>query len=129
MKMHYGSLIGESPVFVRALNSIPIFTASEATVLITGETGTGKELFARAIHYHSNRQSKPFVPINCAAVPDHLLENELFGHIRGAFTDASGEQKGLLAEAEGGTLFLDEINSLSLATQAKLLRVLQDKKY
>jgi transcriptional regulator with PAS, ATPase and Fis domain len=129
MKSHYGSLIGESGSFLRAVQSIPVFTESDATILITGETGTGKEMFARAIHYHGRRQAKPFVPINCASLPDHLFENELFGHSKGAFTDASTEQRGLLGEAEGGTLFLDEINSLSQSAQAKLLRLLQDKEY
>ena len=129
MKIHYGSLIGESPSFLRAVNNITIFSSSDATLLLLGETGTGKELFARAIHYHGLRNPKPFVPINCAALPDHLVENELFGHARGAFTDAHSEQRGLLAEAQGGTLFLDEVNSLSLSAQAKLLRLLQDKEY
>jgi transcriptional regulator with PAS, ATPase and Fis domain len=129
MRAHYGVLIGESASFLRAVQSIPVFTQSAATTLISGDTGTGKEVFARAIHYHSLRQSKPFVPINCAALPDHLFENELFGHSKGAFTDASTEQRGLLGEAEGGTLFLDEINSLNQSAQAKLLRLLQDKEY
>jgi two-component system response regulator GlrR len=129
MNVHYASLIGASPAFVRALKNISTFTQSDATLLLSGETGTGKELFARAVHYHGLRLSKPFVPINCAALPDHLFENELFGHSRGAFTDAHSDQRGLLAEAEGGTLFLDEVNSLSLGAQAKLLRLLQEKEY
>jgi DNA-binding NtrC family response regulator len=108
---------------------IPILSASKSTVLISGETGTGKELFARAIHYCDERRSKPFVPVNCAALPDHLIENELFGHSRGAFTGALLEKQGLLHEADGGTLFLDEINSLSLSVQSKLLRVLQDQEF
>jgi DNA-binding NtrC family response regulator len=108
---------------------IPILSASKSTVLISGETGTGKELFARAIHYCGERRSKPFVPVNCAALPDHLIENELFGHSRGAFTGALLEKQGLLHEADGGTLFLDEINSLSLSVQSKLLRVLQDQEF
>jgi two-component system response regulator AtoC len=98
-------------------------------VLITGETGTGKELFARAIHYAGPRKGKPFVPVNCGALPDHLVENELFGHARGAYTDAASGQQGLVAESEGGTLFLDEVEALSPAAQAKLLRFLQDYEY
>src|SRR5215467_8836822 len=108
---------------------IPILSASKSTVLISGETGTGKELIARAIHYSGERRGKPFVPVNCAAMPDHLIENELFGHSKGAFTGALIEKHGLLQEADGGTLFLDEINSLSMAVQSKLLRVLQDQEF
>jgi transcriptional regulator with GAF, ATPase, and Fis domain len=108
---------------------IPALSMSKCTVLISGETGTGKELFARAIHYSGDRRSKPFVPVNCAALPDHLIENELFGHSKGAFTGALIEKPGLLHEADGGTLFLDEIDSLSLSVQSKLLRVLQDQEF
>jgi two-component system response regulator AtoC len=97
--------------------------------LISGETGSGKEVFSRAIHYQSARHGKPFVPVNCGALPDHLFENELFGHVKGAFTDASSAENGLIAEAEGGTLFLDEIDTLSQAGQVKLLRFLQDGEY
>ena len=128
-KRHFGLLIGNSDTFLKVVDRVPRLTSSNATILISGETGTGKELFARAIHYHSQRQGKPFIAINCAALPDHLLENELFGHSKGAYTDASSEEKGLLAEAEGGTLFLDEINVLSPVAQAKLLRFLQDREY
>jgi len=123
------SLVGESGCFRQALEKIPQFACSDATVLILGETGTGKELFARAIHYHGPRKGKPFIPVNCGALPDQLLENELFGHTRGAFTDAFSQQHGLVAEAEGGTLFLDEIETLSLHAQTKLLRFLQDREY
>ena len=123
------ALIGSSKCFLQATGMIPILSASKSTVLITGETGTGKELFARAIHYCGERRSKPFVPVNCAALPDHLIENELFGHSKGAFTGALLEKPGLLQEANGGTLFLDEINSLSLSVQSKLLRVLQDQEF
>lgn len=123
------ALIGTSKCFLQATGMIPILSASKSTVLITGETGTGKELFARAIHYCGDRRNKPFVPVNCAALPDHLIENELFGHSRGAFTGALLEKPGLLQEADGGTLFLDEINSLSLSVQSKLLRVLQDQEF
>ena len=123
------ALIGTSKCFLQATGMIPILSASKSTVLISGETGTGKELFARAIHYSGERRSKPFVPVNCAALPDHLIENELFGHSKGAFTGALLEKPGLLHEADGGTLFLDEINSLSLSVQSKLLRVLQDQEF
>ena len=123
------ALIGTSKLFLQATGMIPILSASKSTVLISGETGTGKELFARAIHYSGERRSKPFVPVNCAALPDHLIENELFGHSKGAFTGALLEKHGLLHEADGGTLFLDEINSLSLSVQSKLLRVLQDQEF
>jgi two-component system, NtrC family, response regulator GlrR len=123
------ALIGTSKCFLQATGMIPILSASKSTVLISGETGTGKELFARAIHYSGERRSKPFVPVNCAALPDHLIENELFGHSKGAFTGALLEKHGLLHEANGGTLFLDEINSLSLSVQSKLLRVLQDQEF
>jgi DNA-binding NtrC family response regulator len=102
---------------------------SDVTCLILGETGTGKELFARAIHYLSARRHKPFVPVNCGAIPDLLIENELFGHARGAYTDASSPEEGLLAYAEGGTLFLDEVGTLSACAQVKLLRVLQEREY
>ena len=123
------ALIGTSKCFLQATGMIPILSSSKSTVLISGETGTGKELFARAIHYSGERRSKPFVPVNCAALPDHLIENELFGHSKGAFTGALLEKHGLLHEADGGTLFLDEINSLSLTVQSKLLRVLQDQEF
>jgi transcriptional regulator with GAF, ATPase, and Fis domain len=108
---------------------IPLLSATKSTVLISGETGTGKELFARAIHYTGDRRGKPFVPVNCAALPDHLIENELFGHSKGAFTGAFADKHGLFHEADGGTLFLDEINSLTLSVQSKLLRVLQDQEF
>jgi two-component system, NtrC family, response regulator GlrR len=123
------NLIGVSESFTRVLRKIPRLASSDATVLITGETGTGKEVVAKAIHLNSNRQERPFIPVNCGALPEDLVENELFGHARGAYTGASNSGKGLLAEAEGGTLFLDELNSLSLSAQAKLLRFLQNREY
>jgi transcriptional regulator with GAF, ATPase, and Fis domain len=124
-----GELIGTSRCFLQVTGMIPLLSTSKSTVLISGETGTGKELFARAIHYSGARRGKPFVPVNCAALPDHLAENELFGHSKGAFTGASEETHGLFREADGGTLFLDEIDSLSLMVQSKLLRVLQDQEF
>lgn len=122
-------LIGESPCFKKTVQLLYRLASTDITTLITGETGTGKELFARAIHYHSPRTAGPFVPVNCGALPDHLCENELFGHAKGAFTDASTAEKGLIAEAENGTLFLDEIDALSHAVQSKLLRFLQNGEY
>jgi transcriptional regulator with GAF, ATPase, and Fis domain len=123
------TLIGTSRCFLQVTGMIPLLSASKSTVLISGETGTGKELFARALHYWGERKGKPFVPVNCAALPDHLVENELFGHSRGAFTGALIDKPGLFHEANGGTLFLDEVNSLSMMTQSKLLRVLQDQEF
>jgi DNA-binding NtrC family response regulator len=128
-EMGLANLVGQDPGFLRTIEKIPIIARSGNPVLITGETGTGKELCARAIHHLGKRRNFPFIPIDCGAFPDHLFENELFGHARGAFTDAHGEQKGLIAMAEGGTLFLDEIDSLSPAAQAKLLRFLQERTY
>jgi len=122
-------IIGESQSFQRLVKKISLLAECRDTVLISGETGTGKEVFSRAIHYQSGRRGKPFVPVNCGALPDHLFENELFGHVKGAFTDASSTEKGLIGEAEGGTLFLDEIDTLSQAGQVKLLRFLQDGEY
>jgi len=122
-------LIGADPVFLDATKRIQAIAPSDAPVLIVGETGTGKELCAHAIHHLSRRAHFPFIPVECGAVPELLAENELFGHARGAYTDAHRDQKGLAALAEGGTLFLDEIDSLSLAAQAKLLRFLQDGAY
>jgi DNA-binding NtrC family response regulator len=123
------SLVGADASFVRTIERIPRMALSDGTVLITGETGTGKELCARAVHHLSRRRSFPFVPVDCGGFPEQLMENELFGHVRGAFTDARGEQKGLAALAQGGTLFLDEIDALSLAGQAKLLRFLEDRTF
>ena len=128
-RFHVQGLVGQAESFVRQVNKIPLFANADAPVLIAGETGTGKELFARAIHYHSARNGKPFVPVNCAALPDQLFENEMFGHVRGAFTSAFSHQQGLVAEADGGTLFLDEIDTLSPPAQTKLLRFSQDRQY
>jgi DNA-binding NtrC family response regulator len=123
------NLVGQDPEFVRIIGKLPRFARSEAPVCITGETGTGKELCARALHHLSERQPFPFIGIDCGALPEQLFENEMFGHARGAFTDAHRDHKGLVAMAEGGTLFLDEIDSLSLSSQAKLLRFLQDRSF
>jgi len=123
------NLLGSSAVFLQALRLIERFSACDETVLIQGETGTGKELAARAIHYLSNRRDYPFVPVNCGAVPDSLIESEFFGHIKGAFTDARESRQGLIMQAKGGSLFLDEIEAMSPRAQGVLLRFLQDKKY
>ena len=123
----YG-LIGESEAMRKVLLEIEKASDTSATVLITGESGTGKELVARAIHYSGPRASAPFVPINCGGIPEGLLESELFGHIKGAFTGAIESRAGFFQTADGGTIFLDEISETSLSMQVKLLRVLQDKK-
>jgi len=122
-------LIGKSPAFLTHIEKISQIAKLKANVLITGETGTGKELFARAIHYSSPRASQPFMPVNCGALPAELVENELFGHERGAYTSAVSLQTGLIEEANGGTLFLDEIDCLPVPAQVKLLRFLQEKEY
>lgn len=122
-------LVGESSIFVEQMDKIPLVAKFNTIVLIVGETGTGKELCARAIHYLSPRSDKPFVPINCGAIPVDLVENELFGHVRGAFTGAANSRKGLIEEAESGTLFLDEVDCLPLLAQVKFLRFLQEKEF
>ena len=123
------NLIGHSSSFQKVLHLIERISRCEAPVLILGETGTGKEMAARAIHYLGNRREFPFVPVNCGAIPDNLVENELFGHVQGAFTDARDSQRGLIHQAHGGTLFLDEVDTLSSKAQVALLRFLQDQKY
>jgi DNA-binding NtrC family response regulator len=128
-EMGLALLVGREPAFVQAIEKIPQIAASNAPVMLLGETGTGKELCARAIHHLSKGRSFPFIPVECGALPEHLVENELFGHARGAYTDAHSDQKGLVGMAEGGTLFLDEIDALSLGAQAKLLRFLQESTY
>jgi two-component system, NtrC family, response regulator GlrR len=121
--------IGESPAFVNVLDLIGKVSRCDVSVLIQGETGTGKELAARAIHYSGARRDAPFVPINCGAIPDTLVESELFGHVRGAFTDAREARAGVVAQAEGGTLFLDEIEAMNPRAQIALLRFLQSLEY
>jgi DNA-binding NtrC family response regulator len=121
----FEELIGDSPPMHRLFEDLARMAESEASVLITGETGTGKELVARAIHRRGPRRRGPFVPLDCAAMPESLLESELFGHKRGAFTDARSSREGLFQRAEGGTLFLDEIGEIPVAVQPKLLRALE----
>ena len=121
-----GGMIGASPVMKDLYNRIRKVAPTDATVLVHGETGTGKELVARALHTESPRSDKPLISVNCAAIPDTLIESELFGHEKGAFTGASQTREGLIAAADGGTLFLDEIGELPLEAQARLLRVLQE---
>jgi two-component system response regulator GlrR len=122
-------ILGQSPAVQKIRDEIRKIAACDVNVLITGESGTGKELAARAIHYLGRRSGKPFIPVNCGAIPENLFENELFGHVRGAFTDASCSQKGLVREAENGTLFLDEISAISPFIQVKLLRLIQEKEF
>jgi two-component system response regulator GlrR len=128
-KLGLKQLIGRSPAFLLEMEKIPLVARCDAGIMISGETGTGKELYARAIHHLSARADKPFIPVNCGAIPADLVENELFGHERGAFSGANSSECGLLQEAEGGTIFLDEIDCLPLLGQSKLLRFLQEKEY
>ena len=122
-------IIGSSRVMLAAAHKVTLIARSDATCLLLGETGTGKELFARSLHYLSARAAHPFVPVNCGAIAEQLFENELFGHVQGAYTDAKAKQTGILAYAEGGTLFLDEVDSLAASSQVKLLRLLQEHEY
>ncbi|MBX3607164.1 MAG: sigma 54-interacting transcriptional regulator [Piscinibacter sp.] len=121
--------IGESPLFLRQVAKLPVYAACDAGVLIVGETGTGKEVCAQAVHYLSARAARPWVAVNCGAIPSELIEDELFGHVKGAYTTALAPRPGLVREAEGGTLFLDDIDCLPLPAQAKLLRFLQEREY
>ena len=123
------NLVGESRVFRAVLALLETWSTVDATVLLRGETGTGKELAARAVHYLSERRCGPFVPVNCGALPDSILEAELFGYVKGAFTDARRDSLGLVGLAQGGTLFLDEIDSLSARGQAAILHFVQDHSY
>ena len=122
-------IIGSSPKMQEIYKIVGQIAPSNVTVLLRGESGTGKELFARAIYQHSSRSNLPFLPVNCAAIPDTLLESELFGHEKGSFTGATSRRIGKLEQCQGGTIFLDEIGDMSLSTQAKLLRVLQEKNF
>jgi two-component system response regulator HydG len=126
-KSGFAGLLGESPVMQRLYDQLQQVAASEAGVLITGESGTGKEIVARAVHEESRRSDKPFVAINCGALSETLLESELFGHRKGAFTDASSDRKGLFLEADGGTLLLDEMGEMPMTMQIKLLRTLEER--
>jgi DNA-binding NtrC family response regulator len=124
---HFDQLIGKSAVMQEVFDLVERVKDSPVNILLTGESGTGKDVLARTLHYQSSRRHAPFVPVNCAAIPEQLLESELFGYVRGAFTDARKDKKGLFVEADGGTLFLDEVGELPLLLQAKFLRVIEDK--
>ncbi|KAA3606287.1 MAG: GAF domain-containing protein [Calditrichaeota bacterium] len=128
-RFKFGQMIGKSPKMLEVYEKIEILTQRNVTVMITGATGTGKELVAKAIHYNSKRSKKPLVILNCAALPENLLESELFGYERGAFTGATERRKGKFEQADGGAIFLDEIGDMPLSTQAKILRLIQEKKF
>ena len=128
-RYEFSNIIGGSPAMLDLFTMIETIAKTASTVLITGESGTGKELVARAVHYNSLRREHPFVAVNCGAVPETLLESELFGHMRGAFTGADSTKKGLLEVAERGTIFLDEIGEMNPSMQVKLLRVLQERRF
>ena len=123
----FDRILGQSKPMREIFNLIRRVADSQTNILITGESGTGKELVAKAIHFNSQRKSQPFVPVNCAAIPEMLLESELFGHVRGSFTDAKADKRGLFEEAHDGTLFLDEVSELPMVLQAKLLRAVQER--
>ncbi|MGH7452654.1 MAG: sigma-54-dependent transcriptional regulator, partial [bacterium] len=128
-EMRQSQIVAKSKPMREIVQRLSQLAASSSTVLITGETGTGKELIARAIHYLSARSGQPFITVDCGTMPEHLVENELFGHVRGAYTDAGSSSKGLIQEADGGTLFLDEVQALPLGVQAKFLRFLQERQF
>jgi two-component system response regulator AtoC len=125
----FEQLVGTSPAFRRVIEQIGEVCTSRATVLLTGESGTGKEVVARAIHFNSPRKAKPFIAVNCAAIPEGLIESELFGHVKGALTGAVAHRRGRFADADQGTVFLDEIGDMPVAVQAKILRVLQERSF
>ncbi|MBR4834684.1 MAG: sigma-54-dependent Fis family transcriptional regulator [Thermoguttaceae bacterium] len=126
-KFGFDGVVGASPAMLKTIERLKRIAPTDATVLILGETGTGKELFAQALHQNSPRKNKPFVALNCAALSEHLLESELFGHVKGAFTDATSDRVGKFEYANGGTIFLDEVGDMSPSTQVKLLRVLENR--
>jgi transcriptional regulator with PAS, ATPase and Fis domain len=126
-KYDFKQIVGNAPKMQDVFKLVERVANTDSTILILGESGTGKELVARALHFNSRRQNAPFIPINCSAMPEQLLESELFGHCRGAFTGAINDKKGLFQEANGGTIFLDEIGSMPLLLQSRLLRVLQER--
>ncbi|MCB0307559.1 MAG: sigma-54 factor interaction domain-containing protein, partial [Calditrichaeota bacterium] len=125
----FGHIIGQAPAFLKVLETVGRVAATDAPVLIMGESGTGKELIAEAIHQNSRRQARPFVKVNLGGISSSLFESEMFGHVRGAFTDARSDRVGRFEMANTGTIFLDEIGDLGLSSQVKLLRVLQDRTY
>jgi DNA-binding NtrC family response regulator len=127
-KKYFGNIVAESESMVNVCEMIKRVAPTKTTIMVTGESGTGKELVAEALHSYSARSEGPFIPVNCAALPESLMESELFGHVRGAFTGANANKEGLFDAAKGGTLFLDEINSIPHALQSKLLRAIQNKK-
>ncbi len=127
VRYDFEKIVGQSGVVTSLIGEVKKIADSRSNVLLLGETGTGKELFARALHYSSSRGEKPFVPINCSAIPESLLESELFGYVKGAFTGAASSKRGLFEEADGGSVFLDEIGDLSQTLQVKLLRVIDDR--
>jgi two-component system response regulator PilR (NtrC family) len=128
-RYEFSNIIGRSEPMLDVFRMVETIAKTTSTVLITGESGTGKDLVARAVHYNSLRRERPFVALNCGGVPETLLESELFGHMRGAFTGADTNKKGLIEVAEGGTVFLDEIGEMTTTMQVKLLRVLQDRRF
>ncbi len=128
-QMHQHRIVVRSRSMRDIMHRLPQLATSPSTILITGETGTGKELIARAIHYLGPRAGRPFITVDCGTIPEHLVENELFGHTRGAYTDAGAGFRGLIQEADGGTLFLDEVEALPLSVQSKFLRFLQERQY
>jgi len=127
LEQHKYGIVGRSRAIADVIDRIDLVSSARSTVLITGETGTGKELVARAVHSRGARHTMPFVKVNCAAIPETLLESELFGHVKGAFTDATASKRGKFSLANGGSIFLDEIGTMGLSLQAKLLRVLQER--
>lgn len=128
-RYRFWNIVGKSPSMQKVFDLIEKVAQTRVNVLVTGESGTGKELVAKAIHYNGPRKNRPFVPLSCSAIPESLLESELFGYVKGAFTGAAGNKRGLLEVADGGTLFLDEIGEMSLALQVKLLRVIQEREF